>query len=316
MAQAIQAVLLDALGTLVHFEPPAPLLRAALRERHGIEVSEEAAEAAVRAEIAYYRAHLDEGRDADSVADLRRRAAEVMRPALGVGAPTGVLTDALLAALRFHAYPDAAPALRALRELGLRLVVVSNWDHSLHERLEETGLAPLVDGAVASAEVGSPKPARAIFDRALELAGAPAGAALHAGDSPEADAAGALAAGLQRRARGPRRRASGAARRAGDRVAGRAPGGSANTLRKPDDERPALFPAPGSASGAARAAGRRACPRDAARGRPPDRRCPGLGALRGRPGRVRRRPRGRDLRRHRDRDRRRRHRATWTTPTA
>jgi putative hydrolase of the HAD superfamily len=197
VAQAIQAVLVDALGTLVHFEPPAPLLRAALRERHRIEVSEAAAEAAVRAEIAFYRAHLHEGRDADSLADLRRRAAEAMRPALGVGAPTGVLTDALLAALRFHAYPDAAPALRELHALGLRIVVVSNWDHSLHERLEETGLAPLVDGAVASAEVGAAKPARAIFERALELAGTPADAALHAGDSPDADAAGALAAGLR-----------------------------------------------------------------------------------------------------------------------
>jgi putative hydrolase of the HAD superfamily len=197
VAQAIQAVLLDALGTLVHFEPPAPHLRAALSERHGIEVSEGAAEAAVRAEIAYYRAHLHEGRDPESLADLRRRAAEAMRPSLRVDAPTGVLTDALLAALRFHPYPDAVPALRALRALGLRIVVVSNWDHSLHERLEETGLAPLVDGAVASAEVGAAKPERAIFVRALELAGVPAAAALHAGDSPEADAAGALEAGLR-----------------------------------------------------------------------------------------------------------------------
>lgn len=197
VAQAIQAVLLDALGTLVHFEPPAPHLRVALRERHGIDVSEQAAEAAIRAEIAYYRAHLHEGRDPESLADLRRRAAEVMRPALAVDAPTGVLTDALLAALRFHAYPDAAPALQALRARGVRLVVVSNWDHSLHERLQETGLAPLVDGAVASAEVGAAKPERAIFTRALELAGVPAAAALHAGDSPEADAAGALEAGLR-----------------------------------------------------------------------------------------------------------------------
>ncbi len=197
MAQAIQAVLLDALGTLVHFEPPAPHLRVVLRERHGIEVSEAASEAAIREEIAFYRAHLHEGRDAESLADLRRRSAEAMRPALGVSAPPGVLTDALLAALRFHAYPDAPPALRALRALGLRIVVVSNWDHSLHERLVETGLAALVDGAVASAEIGSAKPDRAIFERALELAGVPAGAALHAGDSPVADAAGALQAGLR-----------------------------------------------------------------------------------------------------------------------
>jgi putative hydrolase of the HAD superfamily len=197
VAQAIQAVLLDALGTLVHFEPPAPRLRAVLRDRHGIEVSEAAAEDAIRAEIAFYRAHLHEGRDAGSLADLRRRSAEAMRPALGVSAPLGVLTAALLASLRFHAYPDVPPALRALRALGLRIVVVSNWDHSLHERLVETGLAALVDGAVASAEIGAAKPDRAIFDRALELAGAPADAALHVGDSPEADAAGALAAGLR-----------------------------------------------------------------------------------------------------------------------
>jgi putative hydrolase of the HAD superfamily len=191
--QPTRAVLLDALGTLLHFEPPAPHLRAALRER-GIEVSQAAAEAAIRDEIAYYRAHLHEGRDATSLADLRRRSAEAMRPALGVD---GDLTDALLASLRFRAYPDAAPALLALRARGLAIVVVSNWDHSLHERLEETGLAPLVDGAVASAELGHAKPERAIFEHALALAGAAPEAALHAGDSPREDVEGALAAGLR-----------------------------------------------------------------------------------------------------------------------
>jgi putative hydrolase of the HAD superfamily len=191
--QPIRAILLDALGTLVRFEPPAPLLRAALQQR-GVEVSEAAAEAAIRAEIAYYRAHLHEGRDAASLADLRERSAEAMRPVLGVDGP---LTDALLAALRFHAYPDAPPALRALQARGLRLVVVSNWDVSLHARLEETGLAALVDGAVASAELGVAKPDGAIFAHALELAGVPPAAALHVGDSAREDVEGALAAGLR-----------------------------------------------------------------------------------------------------------------------
>jgi putative hydrolase of the HAD superfamily len=156
-------------------------------------VSQEAAQAAMKAEIAYYRAHLHEGRDAESLHDLRRRCAAVMEPALGVD--PGV--DTLLAALRFRAYPDTAPALRELRERGLRVVVVSNWDFSLHERLRETGIAALVDGAVASAELGHAKPDGAIFAHALELAGAEPGAALHAGDSPDADVAGALAAGLR-----------------------------------------------------------------------------------------------------------------------
>jgi putative hydrolase of the HAD superfamily len=194
--QRTQAILLDALGTLMRFEPPAPLLRVALRERCGVVVSEAVAEAAIRAEIAYYRAHLHEGRDAASLADLRRRCARAMVPAIGVDIDTEALTEALLAALRFHAYPDAAPALRVLRARGLSLVVVSNWDHSLHERLAETGLAPLVDAAVASADLGYAKPDPAIFQHALELARAPARAALHVGDSPGADVEGALAAGL------------------------------------------------------------------------------------------------------------------------
>jgi putative hydrolase of the HAD superfamily len=185
------AVLLDALGTLISFEPPAPRLRLSLRERLGADVSEEAAEAAMRAEIAYYRAHLDEGRDAASLADLRRRCAAAMSPVLGFDVPV----EALLDALRFFAYPDVAPALRELRAAGFRLVVVSNWDHSLHERLQETGLAPLVDGALASAEVGSAKPDGAIFAAALELAGT--GDAWHVGDTVEADVAGARNAGLR-----------------------------------------------------------------------------------------------------------------------
>jgi putative hydrolase of the HAD superfamily len=108
-----------------------------------------------------------------------------------------VLTGALLAALAFSAYPDSAPALRALRAAGLRLVVVSNWDASLHERLAETGLAPLVDGAIASAQLGAAKPDGAIFARALALAGVDRAAAWHVGDSVAADVEGALAAGIR-----------------------------------------------------------------------------------------------------------------------
>jgi putative hydrolase of the HAD superfamily len=190
-----RAILLDALGTLISFDPPAPRLRLSLRERVGVDVGAAAAEAAIGAEIAYYRAHLHEGRDADSLADLRARCAQAMRPALPVDAPDEALAGALLDALRFFAYPDAAPALRALRAEGIRTIVVSNWDHSLHERLQETGLAPLVDGALASAEVGAAKPDGAIFAAALELAGTDD--AWHVGDSVEADVEGALAAGLR-----------------------------------------------------------------------------------------------------------------------
>jgi putative hydrolase of the HAD superfamily len=129
-----RAVLLDAMGTLLTFADPAPRLRAALLERLGVDVGETAARAAIRAEIAHYRSNLHRGRDPASLAALRAECAAAMRPALGLDPPV----EALLDALAFSAYPDAAPALRALRAAGRRLVVVSNWDSSLHERLQET----------------------------------------------------------------------------------------------------------------------------------------------------------------------------------
>jgi putative hydrolase of the HAD superfamily len=184
------------MGTLLTFEPPAPHLRAELLARTGADVGEQAAQRAIRAEIAYYRAHLHEGRDAAGLATLRRASAEAMRPELGLDADAETLTDALLASLRFHAFPEVPEALAALRGLGISLVVVSNWDVSLHDRLAETGLAPLLDGAVASAEVGAAKPDPAPFLRGLELAGAPPADAWHVGDSPVEDVQGARAAGL------------------------------------------------------------------------------------------------------------------------
>jgi putative hydrolase of the HAD superfamily len=196
MAAQPRAILFDALGTLLSFEPPAPHLRAALRERTGTDVGEAAAEAAVRAEIAYYRGHLDEGRDPASLADLRARCAAAMAPVLPEIEPD-VLLAALLDSLRFFAYPDAAPALAALREAGIRTVVVSNWDWSLHERLAETGLDALVDGALASAVVGSAKPDSGIFRAALEHVGVRPQEAWHVGDTPDVDIDGARAAGLR-----------------------------------------------------------------------------------------------------------------------
>src|ERR1044072_821345 len=58
-AANMRAILLDAMGTLIGFAPPAPHLQAELRLR-GHEIDLPTARAAIRAEITYYRAHLDE----------------------------------------------------------------------------------------------------------------------------------------------------------------------------------------------------------------------------------------------------------------
>jgi len=183
-----RALLIDALGTMVELEPPWVHLAAAL----GTE-PDEALVRAVRAEMAYYKEHAHEGRDAESLADLRARCAAVLSDALGRDVPV----EAMMDAIRFRAYDDAAPALRAVRAGGVRTICVSNWDISLTGVLAECGLAELLDGVVTSAEAGARKPDPAIFARALELAGCAPSEALHVGDTPAEDVAGARAAGIQ-----------------------------------------------------------------------------------------------------------------------
>ena len=192
---------MDALGTLVALADPVPRLRAALFERTGHEVSEEQVRTALGAEIAFYRAHMQQGRDTRSLAALRVRCAEVLRQALPreprLDAITSSdLTEALLSALRFVPFPDAAPLLRSARGAGIATVVVSNWDVSLSEVLERAGLASLLDGVVTSAGAGARKPDAAPFHHALALAGADPADALHVGDSLEEDVAGARGAGI------------------------------------------------------------------------------------------------------------------------
>ena len=60
--------------------------------------------------------------------------------------------------LRFRPIRRCRRRSRALRERGARLVVVSNWDVSLHDVLRDTGLDALLDGVVTSAEIGAAKP--------------------------------------------------------------------------------------------------------------------------------------------------------------
>lgn len=195
-------ITLDAMGTLLELEPPAPLLRAELEAR-GVEVSVHQAFYAMRSEIYFYRDHHDVAADAASLAALRNACADVLRRALEYNhVELGRLTrddvrEALLAALRFRAYPETRQALVAAREAGQTLVVVSNWDVSLHEVLERVGLRDLVDGVVTSAEARSTKPDGAIFAEALRLGGRMAHEACHVGNSLTEDVTGARAAGMR-----------------------------------------------------------------------------------------------------------------------
>jgi putative hydrolase of the HAD superfamily len=188
-SSSTRAVFLDALGTLVELEPPWVHLAPDLE----LEPDDEDLVRAVRKEMAYYKEHSHEGRDPDSVAGLRARCADILSWELD----RAVSVETMMGAFRFRAFPDVAPALDDLRSRGVRLVCVSNWDVSLTEVLERCGLDGLIDGVVTSAGSGSRKPDPVIFSQALEMADCSAAEALHVGDTPEEDVAGAAAAGIR-----------------------------------------------------------------------------------------------------------------------
>jgi putative hydrolase of the HAD superfamily len=194
---AVTVVFLDALGTLVELQPPAPRLRALLTER-GFQVSLERAERGFAAEITYYLGHHLEGSDREALDELRDRCAtELMRGLDLPGLDHATAREAMLASLSFVPFADAPGALADLRSAGHRLLVVSNWDCSLPDWLGPAGLLEHVEAVVSSGATGVAKPDPGIFERALALARVEPGEAVHVGDSMDNDVAGARAVGLR-----------------------------------------------------------------------------------------------------------------------
>ena len=97
----------------------------------------------------------------------------------------------------WRVFDDVIPALSALRDAGAKLAIVSNWDSGLPALLERLGLASWFDAIVVSHLEGMEKPRPELFLRAVMRLGGTPGEALHVGDVPELDAAGAKAAGIR-----------------------------------------------------------------------------------------------------------------------
>jgi putative hydrolase of the HAD superfamily len=189
----LDAVTLDAYGTLVELDRPVDRLRAALAA-HGIERTAAEVAAAFTEEVAYYTEHKTEGGNAATLADLRERCTHVFTRALAVD---GVdFTDAFVEALSFRPLPGVPEALERLRARGLALAVVSNWDVGLHDHLRELELGHCFAAIVTSAEAGVAKPDPELFRVVLTRLGVAPGRTLHVGDDG-ADEAGAIAAGMR-----------------------------------------------------------------------------------------------------------------------
>jgi putative hydrolase of the HAD superfamily len=204
MAQ-IKAVFFDAAGTLFETRDPVGDTYARFAREFGVDAS------AADVNAAFRRTFKDApplafgpGRNP---ADLRRLEREwwrglVAQTFAGIGQFTDFedyfnsLFDFFAEPANWVADPEARTTLRTLRERGLTLGVISNFDHRLYRILDGLGLARWFDSITISSEAGYAKPSARLFEVALERHRVAPSEALHVGDSEHLDVAGASSAGL------------------------------------------------------------------------------------------------------------------------
>ncbi|MDL5199986.1 HAD family hydrolase [Streptomyces sp. ALI-76-A] len=205
------AVLFDFSGTLFRIESGESWLRAVLA-RTGLSLPEpellRAAQALERvgALPGGSSAILPVPDELASVWEIRDKSAELHRAAYTglsrrVPLPDPALHDALydrhMTPAAWAPYPDAAEVLRALRERGIGVGVVSNIGWDLRPVFREHGLDAHVDTYVLSYEHGIQKPDPRLFEIACAALGADPRDTLMVGDDRRADGgAAALGCGV------------------------------------------------------------------------------------------------------------------------
>ena len=95
----------------------------------------------------------------------------------------------------WEAFPDTIPTLKAVRERGLRVGIVSDTGFDLRPAMDLLGLSPFLDTVVMSYQYGVCKPAVTVFLAACDQLDVRPERTLMVGDNPLTDS-GAVAAGM------------------------------------------------------------------------------------------------------------------------
>jgi putative hydrolase of the HAD superfamily len=191
---AIRAVTFDVGGTVIEPCPSVGEVYGRVAERHGIRVSPEVLNQRF---AAAWKARKNFGYRKSEWSDL------VDQTFAGLAAtPPGAdffseLHEQFAGAAAWRIYEDVRPCLDRLRQSGLKLGLISNWDERLRPLLKALELDQYFDAVVISAEVGHQKPAPEIFRAAANELKTPPHAILHIGDNRVEDFEGARSAGFR-----------------------------------------------------------------------------------------------------------------------
>ncbi|HEY1909756.1 MAG TPA: HAD-IA family hydrolase [Vicinamibacterales bacterium] len=195
---SIQTVFLDAGGVLVN---PNWIRVSDQLAAHGVHVSA----LALAAAEPHAKRRLDLGDTIRATNDQQRGWTYFNLVLTEAGISLSEKTSAALAEL--HAYhqqqnlwetiPDGVrPSLAALRARGLRLVVVSNANGTLHRLFDRLDLTSAFDAIFDSFDEQIEKPDPRFFQLALERTGATADTTVHVGDLYHVDVVGARSAAI------------------------------------------------------------------------------------------------------------------------
>ena len=161
---------------------------------------------AAHKEMRHYMAGARLANCLDSWNALRHDCALTLKNAIreqghAVELPDEAVIEILSDSVVYQPFPGVKATLAGLRQRGLRLGVLSNWDFKLQTALEDAGLLPFFDFTLSSAQAGTEKPAREFFEKGLALArrfqpNLKPRECFYIGDHYEKDVLGARRAGL------------------------------------------------------------------------------------------------------------------------
>lgn len=199
----LRAVFLDIGDTVMRPNPSWEHVYAIAFEEYGVGVEVDALRAALRRAYHHGGFGFDAAFEASEASSFARTM-EIDRAAL---ADLGVapmpesffrrLSELFMVTSNWHVFPDARPALEALRSRRLVVGAVSNWVWQLPELLHALDLVSHFDLIAASSRIGYEKPHPGIFEWALAQAGVRPAEALHVGDHLDADVEGARRLGIE-----------------------------------------------------------------------------------------------------------------------
>ena len=190
----IRAVTFDVGGTLIEPSPSVGHVYAEVAAQHGIRIAPEVLDQRF---VAAWKAKKNFGHSMQDWSDLVDDTFAGLTPVPPSRTFFSDLYRAFSEPAAWHVFEDVFPCLERLRERGLRLGVISNWDERLGPLLKAIGLADFFQSTAVSIEVGEPKPGRRIFDCAERELGVGAAYILHVGDTPLEDVEGARRAGFE-----------------------------------------------------------------------------------------------------------------------